>query len=105
MGAVWKFSRNAEQTMPSLKAIPNAAWLGLSAIELLCVVGLILPAFYEPVAILIPTAATLIAVEMVLFCGVHRASGDSNNGPMNYWLTVAAVCGVIAYGRLVLEPL
>lgn len=51
MGAVWKFSHSAEETMPSLKAIPHGVWLTMSAIELLCSLGLILPAFYEPLAI------------------------------------------------------
>ncbi|MBL9038941.1 MAG: hypothetical protein JNG84_10530, partial [Archangium sp.] len=42
MGAVWKFS-NSEQTTPSLKAIPHAVWLGMSGIEILCSVALVLP--------------------------------------------------------------
>jgi hypothetical protein len=48
VGAVWKFSHSAEQTMPSLKAIPPGVWLGMSVLELLCVVGLILPAVNSP---------------------------------------------------------
>lgn len=84
MGAMWKFSHSAEQTMPSLKAIPHGVWLSMSVIELLCSLCLILPAFYKPLAILVPVAAILIAVEMLLFCGLHIRSGDANYGPMIY---------------------
>lgn len=104
MGAVWKFSHSAEETMPSLKAIPPGAWLGMSVFELLCSLALILPAFYKPLAFLAPIAAVCIAAEMLLFCGLHIYSGDASYGPMIYWLVVAAVCAFIAYGRFVLKP-
>ena len=103
VGAVWKFS-NPEQTVPSLKAIPHGVWLAMSVFELLCSLCLILPAFYRPLAILAPIAAACIAVEMLLFCGIHLRSGDPNHGPMMYWLVVAAICAFIAYGRFVLKP-
>ena len=104
IGAVWKFSHSAEQTMPSLKAIPHGVWLAMSVFELLCSLGLILPAFNKPLAILAPIAAACIAAEMLLFSGLHIYSGDANYGPMIYWLVVAAICAFIAYGRFVLKP-
>ena len=103
-GAVWKFS-NSEQTVPSLSAIPHGIWLALSVFELACVVGLIIPALYRPLAILVPLSAVAIAAIMLLYCVLHLASGDPNHGQMIYWLVVAAVCAFIAYGRLVLRPL
>jgi DoxX-like protein len=103
IGAVWKFS-NSEQTVLSLKAIPHGVWLAMSVFELLCSLGLILPAFSKPLAILAPIAAAGIAVEMLLFSGLHMYSGDANHGPMMYWLVVAAICACIAYGRFVLKP-
>jgi hypothetical protein len=105
VGAVWKFSHSAEQTMPSLKAIPQGMWLGMSGLELLCALALAAPAFYKPLAVLAPIAAVCIAAEMLLFCGVHLYSGDKNYGPMMYWLVVAVLCGFIAYGRFVSRPL
>jgi hypothetical protein len=105
MGAVWKFSHSAEQTMPSLKAIPHGVWLGMGIVELLCSVGLILPAFYTPAAILVPIAAVFIAAEMLFFCALHIRSRDPNYGPMFYWLLVAVLCALIAYGRFVLTPI
>lgn len=101
MGAVWKLS-NSEQAVPSLKAIPHSIWLGLIAIELLCSVGLLLPAVHKALAVLVPIAATCIAAEMLLFSGVHLTSRATNHGPMIYWLVVAALCSFIAYGRFAL---
>ena len=99
---VLQFPRKA---IPSLSAIPHGAWLALSVFELLCVVGLILPAFYKPLAILAPVAAAFVAAEMLLFSGLHIQSGETNYGPMIYWLVVAAICAFLAYGRFVLRPL
>ena len=104
MGAVWKFS-NSEQAVPSLKAIPHGAWLALSVLELLCSVGLVVPAVHEPSAILAPVAAVCIGAEMLLFTALHLRSGHQEKGPVTYWLVVAAVCAFIAYGRFVLVPL
>jgi hypothetical protein len=103
IGAVWKFS-NSEQTIPSLKAIPHGVWLAMSVVELLCSLGLILPALSKPLAILAPLAAACIAAEMLLLSGFHMSSGGTNHGPMMYWLVVAAICAFIAYGRFVLRP-
>ena len=105
MGAVWKFSHSAEKTMPSLKAIPHKVWIGLSLFELLCSLGLVLPALnplWDHLALL---AAIGIAAEMLIFCGIHLRSGAVNRGPMVYWLVVAALCAVIVYGRFELMPL
>jgi hypothetical protein len=95
---------NPAQTVPSLSAIPNGVWLAMSVVELLCAVGLIIPAVYKPAAVLAPVAAVLIAAEMLVFSGLHISSGDPNFGPMIYWLVVAAICAFIAYGRFVLQP-
>ena len=103
IGAVWKFS-NSEQTVPSLKAIPHGVWLAMSVFELLCSLGLILPALNKRLTILAPIAAACIAAEMLLFSGLHIYSGNTNYGPMIYWLVVAAICAFIAYGRFVLKP-
>lgn len=103
MGAVWKFI-NSEQSVPSLGAIPHVAWLGLAVIELICAVGLVIPAMHRPMAGVAPIAALVIAVEMLLFCGVHLAAGAGFNGQVIYWLVVAAFAAFVAYGRFVLAP-
>jgi len=99
VGAVWKFG-NSEQAVPSLSAIPHEGWLALIVYELLCSLGLILPALDKSLAILAPIAAIGIAAEMFFFCVVHVRSGDPGYGPVIYWLVVAAICAFIAYGRL-----
>ena len=103
-GALWKFS-NSEQTVPSLNAIPHGIWLAMSAIELLCALSLILPAFNKRLSILAPVAATCIAAEMLLYCGLDLSSGNADYGHIIYWLVVAAICAFIAYGRFVLKPI
>jgi hypothetical protein len=104
MGAVWKFS-NSELAVPSLSAIPHGVWLAMSVMELFCSLGLILPAINQRLANLAPVAATCVAAEMLLFSGLHVYSGAANNGPVAYWLVVAALCTFVAYGRFALEPL
>ena len=76
----------------------------MSGLELLCSLALILPAYSKRLAILVQIAAAVIAAEMLLFCGAHIYSGDANYGPMIYWLVVAAICALIAYGRIALRP-
>lgn len=104
IGAFWKFS-NSEQTVPSLSAIPHGVWLVLSVVELACVVGLVIPLLYRPLAMLAPLAAIVIAAIMLLYCVLHLVSGDPNHGQLVYWLVVAAFSALIAYGRLVLRPI
>jgi hypothetical protein len=104
MGALWKLAYS-ERTVPTLQAIPHAAWLAISVVELICVVCLILPLFNKSLGVLAPVAATTIAAEMLLFSGLHLSSGATNHSPVVYWLVVAAVCAFIAYGRFVLRPL
>jgi len=104
IGAVWKFSHSAGQTMPSLGAIPHGVWLSMSIVELLCSLCLILPVFNQSSVVLVPIAAIYIAVEMLLFSGLHIYSGAANYGPVIYWLVIAAICAIIAYGRFALKP-
>jgi hypothetical protein len=71
----------------------------MSVLELLCAVGLVLPAVNKQLGISVPIAAVFIAAEMLLFCVLHLYSGEANYGPIVYWLVVAAVCAGIVYGR------
>ncbi len=104
VGAVWK-SSNSEQAMPSLGAIPHGVWQSMTVLELLCAIALIVPLFDKRAAVLAPIAAAFVAAEMLLFSGVHLASGSAGIGPVVYWLVVAGVSAFIVYGRLVLKPI
>ena len=102
MGAVWKLS-SSEQTVPALSAIPHPVWLGLSGLEMLCVVALVAPAFKKSLRRLAVVAAGVIAAEMLLYCAVDLLSGAVDVSGIIYWLVVTAFCGVLGYGRLVQE--
>lgn len=104
MGAVWKFS-HSEQSVSSLKAMPHLVWLGLIGVELLCGIALVVAALHKPLAFLIPIGAAGIAAEMLLFTAFHFSSGETNHGPVAYWLVVAALAGFTLYGRVGLSPL
>lgn len=104
MGAVWKISNSAEQTMPSLRAIPHKIWVAMAVIELIGALALILPALDKSLGSLPPVAAAGIAAEMLFFCGLHIFSETDSNRPIIYWLVVAAICTFIAFGRFVLQP-
>ena len=59
------------QDVPSFGALPRRAWTILGILELVCTVGLIVPAalhWQPPLTIL---AATVLAVESLVFVGVH----------------------------------
>jgi hypothetical protein len=103
-GAIWKFS-NPAQSVPSLKAIPNGVWLGLSVLEFACALGLVLPLLLKSKGGLAPVAAIVIAAEMVLYTAVHLASGNGKPGELAYWAVVAIFCAFIAYGRFALKPI
>ena len=104
VGAVWKFS-NSEQSVHALSTIPHPLWLAMSIVELLCSLGLILPALSKHLGVLVPIAATCVALEMLLFSGLQMYSSDTDQGHLVYWLIVAAVSAFIAYGRFVRKPL
>ena len=77
----------------------------MSIVELLIGMALVIPAIYDPLAVLVPIAAICIVAEMLLFSGLHLNTGSPEYGPMGYWLAVAAIAAFIAYGRLVLSPI
>lgn len=103
MGAVWKLS-HSEQTVASLAALPHAVWLGLSGLEVIAAIALLLPALGRRFALAAPLGAAIVMFEMLLFTVVHLASGASEHGEVAYWLVVAALSGFLAFGRLSRSP-
>jgi hypothetical protein len=104
MGAIWKFT-TPETRVDSLSALPHSVWLGMSVVELVLSVMLLLPAVNKSLGSLAPIAAAAIAVEMLGMGAVNLASAAPNYGQLIYWLVVAAFCAFIAYGRFVLKPI
>lgn len=72
IGAVWKFSHSAAETMPSLSVISQPAWLALSGFELLCSLALVLPVVNKRLGKLIVLAAAGIVMEMILSSLLRR---------------------------------
>ena len=99
VGALWKLS-SSEEAVPSLAALPHAVWLGLAGLEVICAAGLLLPAFGARFRAVAPVAALVIAGEMLLFCVVHLFSGVAEHGELVYWLVVAGLSGLVAFGRM-----
>ncbi len=89
--------------VPSFGALPRGAWTALGVLELLCVVGLILPAVMHWKPGLIGVAAAVLAAESLLFIWVHVQYREIGT------IVMSAVLGLLmaflAYGRLALQPL
>jgi hypothetical protein len=76
----------------------------MSGVEILCGIGLVLPAASPALAIAAPISAAIIAGEMLVFCGVHLKSEVDNHSHMIYWLVVASIGALLAFGRFLLVP-
>jgi hypothetical protein len=91
------------QDVPSFGALPRKAWMTLGILELVCTVGLIVPAAFHwqpPLTIL---AATVLAVESLVFVGVHVKYREV--APMILSGVLGLLMAFIAYGRMVLQPI
>ena len=56
---------------PSFGALPRGAWFALGILELACTVGLVAPAALHWQPSLTIAAATILAIESLVFIGVH----------------------------------
>src|SRR3954470_15370256 len=57
--------------VPSFGALPRGAWTALGILELICAVGLIVPAALHWRPALTVVAAAVLALESLVFIGVH----------------------------------
>lgn len=76
--------------------------MGLGILELVCTVGLILPAALRWRPQLTVLAAALLAIETLVFVWVHVQYREVP--PMIFSALLGLVMAFIAYGRLVLSP-
>lgn len=87
----------------SFDALPSTAWNALGVLELVCVLGLILPSALRWRPQLTVVAATLLAVESLVFIGVHLRYRETGA------IVMSAVLGLlmafIAYGRSAIAPI
>jgi uncharacterized membrane protein YphA (DoxX/SURF4 family) len=89
--------------VPSFGALPRQTWMALGIVELVCVVGLIVPAALRWQPTLTVAAAAVLAIETLVFIWVHVQYGETQA------IIMCSVLGLlmafIAYGRMVLEPI
>jgi hypothetical protein len=89
--------------VPSFSALPQGAWMALGILELVCAVGLIVPAAFRWKPALTGVAAAALATESLVFIWVHVQYGEIPSIVMSGVLGV--LMAFLAYGRLVLKPI
>jgi hypothetical protein len=89
--------------VPSFGALPRAVWAVLGTLELVCAVGLIAPAVFHWPPQLTALAAIVLAIESLVFIGVHVKYRETT--PMIMSGVLGIVMAFIAYGRLLLLPI
>ena len=89
--------------VPSFGALPRKAWTALGLLELVCTVGLIVPAAFHWRPALTVVAATALAIESLVFIGVHVKYHEIT--PIILSGVLGLLMAFIAYGRMVLRPI
>ncbi len=89
--------------VPSFGALPRGVWMGLGLVELVCTVGLILPAALRWRPSLTVAAAGVLAIESLVFVGVHAKYHEF----MSIFMSLGLGLGMafVVYGRSVLKPI
>jgi len=89
--------------VPSFGALPRQAWTALGIIELVCVVGLIVPSALRWRPELTVVAAAILAIESLVFIFVHVKYNEVP--PIIMSAVLGLLMSFIAYGRMVLKPI
>ena len=87
----------------SFGALPREAWMALGILELVCTGGLIVPAAFHWRPGLTVVAATVLAIESLVFIGVHVKYHEIP--PIILSSVLGLLMAFIAYGRMVLKPI
>lgn len=83
--------------VPSFGALPRQAWMALGIVELVCVVGLIVPGAFNWHPALTAVAATVLTIESLVFIGVHVKYRETASIVMS--AVLGLVMAFVAYGR------
>jgi hypothetical protein len=89
--------------VPSFAALPRQAWLALGILELVCTAGLIVPDALHWQPVLTVAAAAVLAIESLLFIGVHMKYREIT--PIVMSAVLGLLMAFVAYGRVVLLPI
>jgi len=87
----------------SFGALPREVWMALGVLELVCVVGLIVPSVFQWKPALTVVAATVLAIESLVFIGVHVKYREL--APIIMCSVLGLLMAFIAYGRMFLKPI
>jgi uncharacterized membrane protein YphA (DoxX/SURF4 family) len=87
----------------SFGALPRGAWMTLGILELVCTVGLIVPAAFHWQPRLTILAAMILAVESLVFIGVHVKYRETT--PIILSGALGLLMAFVAYGRMFLKPI
>ena len=99
---VFMFDKISEDVR-SFGALPRKAWMALGILELVCTVGLIVPAALHWQPALTVVAATVLAIESLVFIGVHVKYREITSIIMSGVLGL--LMAFVAYGRMALAPI
>src|SRR4030095_8144162 len=99
---VFMFDKVSEG-VPSFGALPREAWMALGILELVCTVGLIVPAAFHWRPALTVVGATVLALESLVFVWVHVQYREIP--PIILSGVLGLLMAFIAYGRMVLKPI
>jgi hypothetical protein len=77
--------------------------MALGILELICTIGLIVPATFHWRPALTVVAATVLTIESIVFIGVHAKYREIT--PIILSGVLGLVMAFIAYGRMVLNPI
>ncbi len=88
--------------VPSFGALPREAWITLGILELVCTLGLLIPATLRWRPQLTVLAAAIVAVESLVFIWVHVSYREL--APTIFSGALGLLMTFIAYGRAVLRP-
>ena len=99
---VFMFDKVSGQ-VPSFGALPRKAWMAFGTLELVCTVGLVVPAALHWKPALTVLAAAALAIESLVFVWVHVQYHEITSMIMSGALGL--LMAFIAYGRMILKPL
>lgn len=98
---VFMFDKVSEG-VPSFGALPREAWKAFGILELICAVGLIIPAALHWLPALTVVAAAVLTMESLVFVWVHARYREIT--PIVLSGVLDLFMAFIVYGRVVLKP-
>jgi hypothetical protein len=87
----------------SFGALRRETWMALGILELVCTIGLIVPAAFRRWPTLTVVAAAVLAIESLVFIGVHLKYREI--APIIMSGILGLLMAFLAYGRMVLRPI